>query len=257
MARSLFNVTRAGILIPGAPVLANATPVFPYRPTAIPGAVGDWIFGGGNDSLVPFAGSAILTPQSNTHTWLPNAVTTKAAGQALETSLMEPESFTAWACFQYRKPQPGNKNSLIFGNISAPLAGGGFALNNGFAGTLSIATYGATPTSTNLYDAAAPAQLNDGDWMVAVVSYDANTITTIATGTPAKTGNLNAVRVRHASNKIGVGNTKFTSDANYSRVDANIAMFGVVPRKMGNAEVTALYDTLAKRAAFRNIILGH
>lgn len=257
MSRSLFNVTRAGVLIPGAPVLANATPVFPYRPTPIAGAVGDWIFGGGNDSLVAFAGSAVLTPQSNTHAWLPNAVVIKAAGQALETSLAEPEAFTAWACYQYRKPQPGAKNSIIVGNISSPLSAGGFSLNNGFAGTLSLATYGATATNLNVYDAATPAELNDGDWVITIFSYDTTSATTYSTGGPVQTRNLNSNRVRHPTNKIGLGNTKFTSDANYSPVDATVAMFGVIPRKMSNSEVTALYETLARRAAFRNIVLGH
>lgn len=253
MARVLFPVAPLGITIPGAPVV-DAVPAFPYEPSLIAGAVGDWLFGPDQVSLATISGDATLTAQAATHAWGGNSVTVKAVGEALVTNVLEPEAMTFWVAFRWRNTT--GKNSIIVGNISPPLATGGFALANNPAGEVRIATYGANPNSLPVSDhGSVPAGLQDGDWILILVSLNGQRVITRMTGSTVVTAQLANPRVRNTVNRIALGNAFFTGNPTYTPVDVSAAMFGCMDTSVDAERLESLYGILQRRLAHRGIVV--
>lgn len=254
MVSALFPVVDLRVNIPGAPII-SADPAFPYAPEPIAGSAGDWIFGPDAASLLPFFGSAKLTPQAATHVWSSNYVTTKASGAALVTDIAEADNQTFWCAFKWRNST--GKNSIVVGNVGSVVANGGFGMTNATDGALRLTTYGAATNQLNLSQAGGiPSGLVDGDWVVVVASLSATAFTRRMTGSSAFTTTLTNARTKHPTNRLSLGNAFLTGNAGYTPVDMSAAMFGIINEKLDEAQVDAVYEEIRARMSYRGLAVG-
>lgn len=251
--RSIFPVFNINKTIAGAPLI-DAIKLFPLENFAELSAYGNWLFGPDSNSATSVSGDVSLTPQSNTELYSANSVKIAARGETLVSDQLQTNSQTVWVAFKYKASYTFNR--ILTGNLSG-VSSGGFAIINGTNGNLSVGFYGASPTNIDLADVSTPAYLNDGDVIFAAISFSSGggstNVLTKVSGTAVQEQEIgNELDI--GAKEIAIANAYFASGT-YQATDIEIYSFGIINKKLTEAEIERLYLRESERLSERGVDL--